>query len=215
MNTDKPQLMIVEDDNDFIQIWKDYFSQRYKINFIKSNTNSRFDNKNNIIILNANLNMNLINNFKNNNIFIIINFKAEAKKEKFEIFDKKFFIERPINLYKLEKKILEALKASVFQENEKINVKNFYLFPFEKKITCCYQKISIKLTEKEVSMLIELNKTKKMVSKIKLLEKVWGYNSSIKTATVETHIHRLRKKLCGFFPPKLEIKTDKDGYIIV
>ena len=62
MNTDKPQLMIVEDDNDFIQIWKDYFSQRYKINFIKSNTNSRFDNKNNIIILNANLNMNLINN---------------------------------------------------------------------------------------------------------------------------------------------------------
>ena len=35
MNTDKPQLLIVEDDNDFIQIWKDYFSQRYKINFIK------------------------------------------------------------------------------------------------------------------------------------------------------------------------------------
>ena len=64
-------------------------------------------------------------------------------------------------------------------------------------------------------MLIELNKTKKTVSKIKLLEKVWGYNSSIKTATVETHIHRLRKKLCGFFQPKLEIKTDKDGYIIV
>ena len=41
------------------------------------------------------------------------------------------------------------------------------------------------------------------------------YNSSIKTATVETHIHRLRKKLCGFFKPKLEIKTDNDGYMIV
>ena len=133
MNTDKPQLMIVEDDNDFIQIWKDYFSQRYKINFIKSNTNSRFDNKNNIIILNANLNMNLINNFKNNNIFIIINFTAEANKEKFEIFDKKFFIERPINVFKLEKKISKVLKTSIFQENEKIKLKNFYLFPFEKK----------------------------------------------------------------------------------
>ena len=39
MYTDKLQLMIVEDDNDFIQIWKDCFSQRYKINFIKSNSN--------------------------------------------------------------------------------------------------------------------------------------------------------------------------------
>ena len=215
MNTDKLQLMIVEEDNDFIQIWKDYFSQRYKINFIKSNSNSRFDNNNNIIILNANLNINLINNYKNNYIFIIINCKAEANKEKFEKFDKKFFIERPINVFKLEKKILKVLKTSIFQENEKIKLKNFYLFPFEKKITCFYQKTTIKLTEKEVSMLIELNKTKKTISKNKLLEKVWGYNSSIKTATVETHIHRLRKKLCGFFKPKLEIKTDNDGYMIV
>ena len=39
MNTDKPQLMIVEEDNEFIQIWKDYFSQRFKINFIKNNSN--------------------------------------------------------------------------------------------------------------------------------------------------------------------------------
>ena len=215
MNTDTLQLMIVEDDNDFIQIWKDYFSQRYKINFIKSNSNLRFDNKNNIIILNGNLNINLINYYKNNIIFVIINHKADANKEKFEIFGKKFFIERPINVFKLEKKILKVIKTSVFQENEKIKLKNFYLFPFEKKITCFHQKTTIKLTEKEVSMLIELNKTKKIVSKIKLLEKVWGYNSSIKTATVETHIHRLRKKLCGFFQPKLEIKTDKDGYMIV
>ena len=36
MNTDKPQLMIVEEDNEFIQIWKDYFSQRFKINFVKN-----------------------------------------------------------------------------------------------------------------------------------------------------------------------------------
>ena len=171
--------------------------------------------KHNIIVFNANLNFKLINKYKNNIIFIIINTKAEANKGKFKIFGNKIFVERPINLYKLEKKILEALNASVFQENEKIKVKNFYLFPFEKKITCFDQKTTIKLTEKEVSMLIELNKTKKTVSKIKLLEKVWGYNSSIKTATVETHIHRLRKKLCGFFQPKLEIKTDKDGYIIV
>ena len=99
MNTDKLQLIILEDDNDFIQIWKDYFSQRYKINFIKSNSNSRFDNKNNIIILNANLNKNLINNYKNNNIFIIINCKSESNKEKFEKFDKNMliFFQRELN----------------------------------------------------------------------------------------------------------------------
>jgi DNA-binding response OmpR family regulator len=215
MNTDKPQLMIVEEDNEFIQIWKDYFSQRFKINFIKNNSNLIVDNKNKIIVFNANLNIKLIKKYKNNIIFIIINSKAEANKEKFEIFDNKFFVERPINLYKLEKKTLEALKTSVFQENEKIKLKHFYLFPFEKKITCFYQKISINLTEKEVSMLIALNKKRKTVSRIKLLEKVWGYNSSIKTTTVETHIHRLRKKLCAFYQPKLEIKTDKNGYIII
>ena len=215
MNTDKFQLMIVEEDTDFIQIWKDYFSQRYKINFIKHNSNLKIDNKNNIIVFNANHNINLIKKFKNNIIVIIINRKTEANKEKFKMFGNKFFVERPINVYKLEKKILEVLKTSIFQKNEKIKLKNFCLFPFEKKITCFYQKTTIKLTEKEVSMLIELNKTKKSVSKINLLEKVWGYNSEIKTATVETHIHRLRKKLCVFYQPKLEIKTDKDGYIVI
>ena len=215
MNTDKPQLMIVEEDNEFIQIWKDYFSQRFKINFIKNNSNLEIRNKDIIFVFNANHNINLIKKYKNNIIFIIINSKAEANKEKFEIFDNKFFVERPINLYKLEKKTLEALKTSVFKENEIIKLKSFFLFPFEKKITCFNQKTTIRLTEKEVSMLIELNKTKKTISKIKLLEKVWGYNSSIKTATVETHIHRLRKKLCVFYQPKLKIKTDKDGYIII
>ena len=53
----------------------------------------------------------------------------------------------------------------------------------------------LKLTEKEIQILIELGNSKITSSKKHLLETVWKYNPDIKTSTVETHIHRLRKKL--------------------
>ena len=56
----------------------------------------------------------------------------------------------------------------------------------------------IKLTEKEVQILIDLDNSKITSSKKHLLEKVWKYNPDIKTSTVETHIHRLRKKLLRY-----------------
>ena len=38
-------------------------------------------------------------------------------------------------------------------------------------------------------------KSKKPISKDKILSKVWNYSSDADTHTVETHIYRLRKKL--------------------
>ena len=73
----------------------------------------------------------------------------------------------------------------------------------------------IKLTEKEVQILIELDNSKIMSSKKHLLEKVWKYNPNIKTSTVETHIHRLRKKLIRFSQEKLTIKYGRYGYYII
>ena len=73
----------------------------------------------------------------------------------------------------------------------------------------------IKLTEKEVQILIELDNSNITSSKKHLLEKVWKYNPNIKTSTVETHIHRLRKKLLRFTQEKLTIKYERHGYYII
>ena len=55
-------------------------------------------------------------------------------------------------------------------------------------------KQKLRLTEKEVNTIIYLSNLNKPVSVNELQEKVWGYQSELETHTVETHIHRLRKK---------------------
>ena len=72
----------------------------------------------------------------------------------------------------------------------------------------------IKLTEK-VQILTELNNPNFISSKEYLLKKVWNYNPNINTTTVETHIHRLRKKLTKFSKTKLAIKYEKEDIILL
>ena len=52
------------------------------------------------------------------------------------------------------------------------------------------------LTEKELAILQRLAQAKgEAVDRKVLLREIWGYNSSVATHTLETHIHRLRVKL--------------------
>ncbi len=53
----------------------------------------------------------------------------------------------------------------------------------------------IRLTEKETSILKFLYRAGGAVSRDKLLDEVWGYNSGVTTHTLETHIYRLRQKI--------------------
>ena len=47
-----------------------------------------------------------------------------------------------------------------------------------------------------------------------ILEKVWNYSSETDTHTVETHIHRLRKKILDKFSDSNFIKNNNKGYFI-
>ena len=47
-----------------------------------------------------------------------------------------------------------------------------------------------------------------------LQKEVWGYNSELETHTVETHIHRLRKKIKDTFNDANFIRNEKKGYSI-
>ena len=72
----------------------------------------------------------------------------------------------------------------------------------------------LKLTEKEIKIILFLN-NKTKPQKINILEnEVWGHSSELETHTVETHIYRLRKKIDKVFKDKKFIVSQKNGYLI-
>ena len=53
----------------------------------------------------------------------------------------------------------------------------------------------VRLTEKETALLVFLAEKQAPATRQELLANVWGYNETIDTHTLETHIYQLRKKL--------------------
>ena len=74
--------------------------------------------------------------------------------------------------------------------------------------------MELQLSEKEINFLILFRKSKKPISKNLVLKKVWHYSSESETHTVETHIHRLRKKILEKFDDNNFIKNNNKGYYI-
>ena len=74
--------------------------------------------------------------------------------------------------------------------------------------------IKLKLTEKEVNIILYLSKMSKPVSIEELQANVWRYQSDMETHTVETHIYRLRKKIFKIFEDNNFIMSKKNGYQI-
>ncbi|GGD14928.1 response regulator transcription factor [Aquisalinus flavus] len=74
----------------------------------------------------------------------------------------------------------------------------------------------IKLTEKETSILKYLYRSGgQPVSREKLLDEVWGYNSGVTTHTLETHIYRLRQKIEPDTSQASLLLTEGGGYRLV
>ena len=74
--------------------------------------------------------------------------------------------------------------------------------------------LSLKLTEKEIDLLIYLNNSKLECSSVDLQKNVWNQSGDLETHTVETHIYRLRKKINDTFNNDDFIKSSKLGYSI-
>tara|TARA_E500000178_G_C16958817_1_gene725015 strand:- start:55 stop:699 length:645 start_codon:yes stop_codon:yes gene_type:complete len=214
MKTDKPQLVIFEEEKDIIAVWKDFFSDNYNLEFVNINSDlkSKIINFNHeaVFICNSYINTDLLDKIKNKEILFLVNDTKEFKRLK-----KEQFMVKPVYLTDVDSEIKKIHEAKFSKRYEKVKIKNLLLLPFDKKLVSPDSKETILLTEKEVSILIELTNSKKIILKEKLLTKVWGYNVQINTTTVETHIHRLRKKLKKFNKSKIAIETKKGGYSIV
>ena len=72
----------------------------------------------------------------------------------------------------------------------------------------------MKLTEREMDIILFLVENKEAKKIVDLQNKVWGYSSELETHTVETHIYRLRKKISDTFNDKKFIISSDEGYFI-
>ena len=118
----------------------------------------------------------------------------------------------PFKIFDLKTKITSVLAKYQYKFNSLIKLKDYIIDKHERKIK--KNNIELKLTEKEIELLILFTKEKKPISKNFILESVWKYSTKTDTHTVETHIHRLRKKFLDKFNDKNFIKNNNKGYYI-
>jgi|TARA_B110000003_G_scaffold93495_1_gene95634 hypothetical protein len=118
----------------------------------------------------------------------------------------------PIKISKLVEKLnIEFLKHQ-FNNQSQISINNYIINLNSREILTKNKKL--KLTEKEINIIIYLSQNNKPISIDELQTKVWGYHSDLETHTVETHIYRLRKKFSKTFGNENFIISKKNGYEI-
>tara|TARA_B100000787_G_C16095539_1_gene250989 strand:+ start:119 stop:703 length:585 start_codon:yes stop_codon:yes gene_type:complete len=113
-------------------------------------------------------------------------------------------------------KLLEIINIQLiklnFNHQSKINIKGYELNLNSKFFS--KDDLSLKLTEKEVKIILYLSETKTNHNVSDLQKNIWGYVSNMETHTVETHIYRLRKKIGNKFSDENFILSHQNGYFI-
>ena len=117
-----------------------------------------------------------------------------------------------ITILKLIEKINIELMRNQFNDQSNIFVKNYVINLNAREISNGDSKL--RLTEKEINIILYLKKNKNPIKVEELESNVWKYQSDIETHTVETHIYRLRKKLIKVFRDNNFIISKKNGYQI-
>jgi len=130
------------------------------------------------------------------------------------ITDKNFldFNDLPQSLKKLLELINIKLIKLKFNQQSKIIIKGYELNLNSKIFSKDYLKL--KLTEKEIEIILYLNDKKTKHDVEDLQKNIWGYSADVESHTVETHIYRLRKKITDLFKDEKFILSDKHGYFI-
>ena len=190
----------------------------------------------NVFIINYNSLYEILHEIKENLSFKIIKFENEEDLKKnldmdkldylvisktdhnllpnINITDKNFlgFDELPLPLKKLLELINIKLIKLKFNQQSRITIKSYELNLNSKFFS--KNDLKLRLTEKEIEIILYLN-NKKIKHNVEDLQKnIWGYSVDMETHTVETHIYRLRKKISDLFKDEKFILSHKNGYFI-
>ena len=156
-----------------------------------------------------------LSKLKTNNFPFIIITENNIKKSRVENFKKNGLFEElmtPFTIFEFKKSIIYLSAKHQFKKNSLISLRDYLIDKNERKIK--KNELELQLSEKEINFLILFSKSKKPISKNFVLKNVWHYSSKSETHTVETHIHRLRKKILEKFGDNSFIKNNKKGYYI-
>ena len=118
----------------------------------------------------------------------------------------------PITIDKLVEILNVNLIKQKYNYQSNIYIKDYKLDLNSRTITKNNQ--NLKLTQKEIDIILFLNGYEKPQKVNVLQNKVWGYSLELETHTVETHIYRLRKKIKDEFKDNNFILSSDDGYFI-
>ena len=118
----------------------------------------------------------------------------------------------PLSLEKLLELINIKLIKIKFNHQSKIIIKGYELNLNSKFFS--KSNLNLKLTEKEIEIILYLDNKKSKNDVADLQKNIWGYSTNMETHTVETHIYRLRKKISDLFKDENFILSHKDGYFI-
>ena len=136
---------------------------------------------------------------QNEPIILFLNHKDYIKKNNLNLLDFHVGLELPIEILSL-KEILNILITKYnFFKKSKIIIKDYEIDSNERSII--KNKIKVKHTEKELELILVLNK-KNGLNKSFLLKNIWKHSIDLDTHAFETHLHRLRKKMNKYFNDK-------------
>jgi len=190
----------------------------------------------NVFIINFNSLYEILDEIKENLSFKIIKFENEEDFEKkfdldkldylvisktdrkllpnINITDKNFlgFNDLPLSFKKLLELINIKLIKLKFNQQSKITIKGYELNLNSKFFS--KGSLKLKLTEKEIEIILYLNDKKIKHNVADLQKNIWSYSADMETHTVETHIYRLRKKISDLFKDEKFILSHKNGYFI-
>ena len=157
----------------------------------------------------------LTNNFDLDKIDFLVISKTDYKSLlNNNITDKNFldFNDLPLSLKKLLELINIKLIKLKFNQQSKLVIKGYELNLNSKFLS--KDNLKLKLTEKEIEIILYLNDKKIKHNVADLQKNIWSYSTDMETHTVETHIYRLRKKISDLFKDEKFILSHKNGYFI-
>ena len=167
---------------------------------ISSDKNFKYNNKDFLvrIIFVEKLQLSEIKKFFLENIptIFLLNNKDFLIKNKLTLLDFHVSLSIPIEILPFREILNILLTKYHFFKKSKIIINDYEIDSNQRVIT--KNKIKVKLTEKELELILVLKKNNGL-EKSFLLKNIWNRSSDLESHAFETHLHRLRKKINKFF----------------
>jgi hypothetical protein len=167
---------------------------------ISSGKNLKYNNKDLIvrIIFCEKFQLSEIKNFFSENVPTIFFFKNKdfLKNNKLKLLDFHVSLFTPIEVLSFREILNILIIKYNFFKKSKIVINEYEIDSNQRVII--KNKIKVKLTEKELELILILNKNNGL-EKSFLLKNIWNRSSDLDSHAFETHLHRLRKKINKIF----------------